>query len=137
MTPYPTGEGKRVDLDSFIILSSPAGEEKKKQTENNKQVLENITIYAGFIAGANTNNAKINQCNNKAVSDIDLNSGAGEYTLIVINSDDINSKNCKNYIGNMCGYSQTINNVTEGESKSGNIYSKALNTILFTGKVSS
>lgn len=101
------------------------------------KVLENTTIYAGFIAGANTNNAVINNCNNKAISNIDLNSGAGEYTLIVINSDNENSKNCKNYIGNMCGYSQNINNVFEGESKPGNIYSKALNTILFTGKVSS
>lgn len=43
------------------------------------------TVYAGFICGANLNEAIINKCQNKANNNIDLNMSTGDKTLIVMN----------------------------------------------------
>lgn len=72
----------------------------------------NINIYAGYIAGASINKAVINKCENKSLKNISLNSGAGNFTLIVMNT--IKGENNNNYVGNIAGYMEGATNDNNG-----------------------
>lgn len=79
-----------------------------------KNPLENVNIYAGFIAGANLNEAIINKCENQALYNLNINKGASEqngknYTLIVVN--DATNSTCKNFVNTLAGFVWETENV--------------------------
>lgn len=95
---------------------------ENSETSNQNQT---TSFYAGFITGANLNEAIINKCENQAKKSLDLNKGAQldgkNYTLIVIN--DYKNANCKNFVGTLSGFISNLDNVYGDNSESAdNIY---------------
>lgn len=104
--------------------------------ENDSQTeIDNVSIYAGFITGANLNEAIINKCENKAIKSIDLNKGAKtpeeeeikNFTLIVINNAE--KENCKNYVNSLAGFVSNADNLFgDNYEFSENIYNYCYHT---------
>ncbi len=93
-------------------------------TENSTtSLMENVNVYAGFIAGANINKAIINKSENKALAALDINKGSGNdnnYTLIVINNK--LKESCKNFVNSIAGFVASTSKVYGTNTKTENIY---------------
>jgi len=89
--------------------------------------ITNLSIYAGLIAGANLNSAQVTRCVNDA-ENFDINSGAKDCTLIVINSI---SEGCNAYVGEIYGYKVNSTNYENLSTKLNNdkIYTYSNNII--------
>lgn len=88
-----------VDSTNYATMYVTIQDEENSNNTN----LQNVTIYSGLVVGCNLGNASITRCKNLSKT-LNLNSGAKDYSLIVINGE---NESCKTYANEICGFGYT------------------------------